>query len=166
MSNNIKFPKLQKFTKNFKDLGKQEVRIGFLGEERNNRKNEDITNVELAALHTFGSPSQNIPKRNIFIGFQDPQKVEEMKNILSNTLKVALEKNNLNKQAENLGLKRAGLVGENIIEDAFQTRGFGTWSPLSSRTIQIKKKNKEWTLVEEGELKDSRISKVVKISNN
>jgi hypothetical protein len=162
----IKFPKLEKFTKNFKGLGTQEVRIGFLGEEKNKREEGNITNVELAALHTFGSPSQKIPARNIFVGFQDPQKVDEMKNILSSTLKAELQKNNLNKQAENIGLKKAGLVGENIIEDAFQTGGFGTWQPLSPRTIKIKKKNKEWTLVEEGELKDSRISKVVKISNN
>ena len=160
---NIKLKGLEKFTKNFESLGRQEVRVGFLGEEKNTRKEGTMTNVEIAAKHTFGVPSQNLPKRSPFIGFDDKEKVAKMKETLSNTLKDALQKNNLNKQAENMGLKKAGLVGENIIEDAFATGGFGAWQPLSQKTINAKEKNKDWILVEQGELKDSRVSKVVKI---
>lgn len=157
---------LDQFTKNIEKLGSMEVKMGFLGEEKNQRSDGDITNVELAFQHHFGVRSQNLPARNLFLGFQEKNLVNKMKNVLTSSLEKAVEKNQLNMQAERLALKRAGLIGENILDETFATGGFGKWKKLSPSTIAQKEKNKEWILVHEGELKKSRISKVTNINQD
>ena len=56
-------------------------------------------------------------------------------------------------------LKKGGIAGENLIDEAFDTGGFGTWPPISQNTA--KKKGNDKILIETDQLHKSRVSKVI-----
>ncbi len=53
-----------------------------------------------------------------------------------------------------------GIMAENIVQDAFDTAGFGKWQPLAPGTLELKET--KTILVETTQLRKSIISKVVK----
>lgn len=62
-----------------------------------------------------------------------------------------------------IGAKRTlamlGLLGEQIIDEAFATGGWGSWAPLSSRTIRFKKSSA--ILIESAQMRKAVVSRVV-----
>lgn len=129
-----------------------EARIGIFGDKAH-RSNGDATNVEIGAVHEFGSFKRGLPIRSFLraplslhldeylsrSGAFDEDVVKEViqsKSILSWVQKVAI-------------------IAENVVRDAFDTRGFGLWKPSD----MTRKKNKQ-TLVETQQLRDSISSEV------
>ncbi len=154
--------KYKKFYKNLQGAEALEAIIGFLGNEKNARDQGGQTNLEIAYQHTFGVPSKNLPKRSPFIGFKMKDKTQEIKDVVLSSLKQSLSKGSLTKEQLTLALKRGGLAGENLIDETIETKGFGTYAPLKQSTIDRKSQNKDKILIETGQLKDSRVSKVIK----
>lgn len=56
-------------------------------------------------------------------------------------------------------LRRLGVLGEGVVQDAFATGGFGTWPKLSRRTI--KAKGSAAILIDTAQLRQSVTSRVV-----
>lgn len=54
----------RKLRKQLEKVGDLEVRIGILGSEGGNSKKGDLSLVEIATVHEFGSPAANIPERS------------------------------------------------------------------------------------------------------
>jgi hypothetical protein len=156
--------KLSKFKKFQQEISRDdyEVRIGFLGNEKNNRQEGEKTNAEIAALHHFGSPTNKIPARSPFLGFTMKDKTKPIFDVMQNTLKKAVAKGNITTQDRVDALALGGIAGENLIEETITTKGFGKYAPLSKKTIKIKKQNKDKILIETGDLVDARVSQVVK----
>lgn len=57
-------------------------------------------------------------------------------------------------------LKLLGVMGEQVVQEAFATRGFGRWKPLAASTIA--KKGSTAILIESGEMRQALSSRVVK----
>ena len=155
----IKLNKLEKFIKDVPNLQNQEVRIGFLGEEKNTRSGGELTNADLAAIHHFGSVSKKLPPRSPFVGFQMEEKTSIISNIIGKSLESSVKKNTINKSDVTQALKKGGLAGENLIDEAFQTGGFGSWKPINPKTAKAKGNKK--ILIATDQLHKSRVSKVI-----
>lgn len=56
-------------------------------------------------------------------------------------------------------LKRLGIAGENLVQEAFDTRGFGSWKPNAPLTIALKRSDAP--LIDKGELRRAVDSRVV-----
>ena len=159
MKINFKLQNLEKFTKIVNSIDYQEAHIGFLGEEKNTRSEGQITNANLGAIHHFGSRTKNLPPRSPFIGFQMNEKTEEINSIVWQSLESSLSKGMLAKADITKALKLGGIGGENLIDDAFNTAGFGTWASIKSSTS--KRKGNDKILIETDQLHKARVSKVV-----
>lgn len=155
MKLDVKLKGLEQFSKKIKEATKYETRIGFLGSEKASRENEGIKNPDLAALHHFGSITKKIPSRSPFIGFYIKEETNELNNVFANALKQNLKNPDVEKV-----FSKAGIVGENIIDSAFETGGFGRWQKISPKTA--KKKGNDKILIETDQLHKSRVSKVIK----
>ena len=158
----IKLNGLKKFEKQIKEVNNFEARIGFLGDEKNNRKKGEMTNANLAALHHFGNPVKNLPRRSPFVGFEMKDKTKVISDIIGKSLEKSLQKRALTENDVIQALKMGGLEGENLIEETFATKGFQKWEALKPSTLANKDKNKDKILIREGELVNARISKVIK----
>ena len=157
MKIDFKLQGLEKFTKMINNINDQEAHIGFLGEEKNTRTEGEITNADLAATHHFGSRTKNLPPRSPFIGFKMTEKTDKINSVVGKSLQSSLSKGTLTKADVTQALKKGGIAGENLIDEAFDTGGFGTWPPISQNTA--KKKGNDKILIETDQLHKSRVSK-------
>ncbi len=136
------------------------IQIGVLGSDvtRKHKKpgetTASITNAEIGLIHEKGSVTRNIPRRSFLempltTKFNQAKK-EEIRELVRAT-------------AAQLDVKRTlGLVGvlaEDVVQDAFDTGGFGKWAPNSPRTVRAKGSSKP--LIDIGELRKSVTSRVV-----
>jgi phage gpG-like protein len=130
------------------------ARVGILG-DKNSRTDGGLSNSEVGAAHEFGSVSKGIPKRSFL---RVPLKLKR-KDLINGVAKVV--KNNLTKpNGAMLTFKQLGLLGEGIVKKAFDTKGYGTWQPLSQSTIDAK--GSSTILVDSAQLKRSITSRVDK----
>lgn len=132
----------------------QYVKVGVFQAYKAARKDDEISNPELAIIQEFGSVSQNIPPRS-FVRMPIQEKQKEI-------LAFAADK----KQADLLmagdkkkALKNLGVFAEGIIQRAFDTGGFGKWAPNKPSTIRQKGSSKP--LIDTSELRRAVTSKVV-----
>lgn len=56
-------------------------------------------------------------------------------------------------------LTRLGIEGENLVQEAYETQGFGTWAPNAAVTVE--EKQSDSPLIDEGQLRQSVDSRVV-----
>lgn len=152
---NVQLKGLEKFSKTINEINKYNAIVGFLGDEKSLRTEGEITNPELAAIHHFGSITKNIPSRSPFIGFEMKENTQKIANIIADELKKNLKNPNVEQ-----AFQKAGIAGENLIDDAFQTSGFGKWVPIKEKTA--KRKGNDKTLIDTDQLHKSRVSKVIK----
>lgn len=162
---------------NFDDLNrfakavskKYRVKIGILG-NKDGRKEEGTSNATIGLVHEFGSFSKNIPRRSFL---RMPLMVKSNKiiqGIASSTLKL-LSIGNYKQIFKNLGIKC-----EEMIEEAFETAGWGAWPPNTDKTViaktpmslrrKLEKQGKKLTgspLIDTGQLRRSITSKVEEI---
>jgi hypothetical protein len=130
------------------------VRVGILGSSASsNHKNSNLTNAEIGAKHEFGSVSENIPRRS-FLKYPLDLKMGEW--ISKNK---SLYYRLLTEGSTRKFYVAMGFAAENIIDEAFNSSGFGTWAANSPRTIALK--GSAMPLIDTGQLKNSITSKVM-----
>ena len=141
VNNNIK----KEITK-LKELQKQTIRVGVLG-NKTNRQDGEITNASLLYLHTWGSFINNIPARPVLDAIEikinefDKDTQYVMKKFLQNTLNALTT------------ARQIGGIALHYTLMSFETKGFGRWAELRAKTI--KAKNSSAILIETGELRRS-----------
>lgn len=128
------------------------IKIGILGNK--NSRNDKNTNASIGLQHEFGSASKNIPERS-FLRMPLKEKMSKRLLEIGKQVMIGISKNNAM-----LFLKKLGVLGEEIIQQAFDTGGFGKWANLSERTI--KEKGFDTKLVETTQLRKSITSEVKK----
>ena len=136
-----------------------EIRVGILGSKaaRKNGKG-GMTNAEIGFINEFGSEKRKIPGRS-FLGMP-------LRLYLSEYIKAkkSFGKKEVEKAVKDgtllLLAKKLGLVAEEVVEDAFATRGFGNWAENKPSTI--KRKGSDMPLIDTGELRRSITSEAKK----
>jgi hypothetical protein len=111
----------------------------------------ELTNADIGLEHEYGTEGK--PMRS-FLRFPIINKMQKYLNesgfFGKESLKLVMnEKNFL------VWLKKIGIIGENIVSDAFETGGFGTWKPSNMANKKVQQ-----TLVETQQLRDSITSEV------
>lgn len=129
------------------------TRVGILGDKANEAHGEGKTNVEIGSIHEFGSVSQGIPPRS-FLRMPLEMKIWEWVKKNKDHYKEMLEAGTLRKWYTALGF-----AAEEIVDNAFISRGFGKWLPLKPRTI--KAKGSDMPLIDTGQLRASISSQVL-----
>lgn len=119
------------------------------------REEGKLTNVEIGIKHEFGSFSEKIPRRSFLKEPLVLKRKELLKRIEKNI------KANIDKVG---GAERTfailGVYAEAIIQEGFATGGYGTWKPLSAKTVASKGNSQ--ILIDSSQLRKSIISKVEK----
>lgn len=127
------------------------VKVGILG-SKDNRNDGSMGNAEIGVIQEFGSLTNNIPPRS-FLRMPLQKKKQQLEDALA-----GMQKEIVNGEVEKI-LAKLGLVAENIIGDAFKTKGFGQWAPNKPSTID--RKGSSAPLIDTGQLRRSITSKVI-----
>lgn len=114
------------------DAGKARVRVGILGNKAE-RFDEDwnkehTNNPTIGLVHEFGSKKDNIPARSFLrmpLMLYLPKKLDQIGK--------AAWRNLVIQKSVPLALKQLGVLGENVVQEAFATGGFGQWPGYSAR---------------------------------
>ena len=120
----------KKLLKLIKSLSKSfpSVEVGIMGSEAAAQHNgTNKTNVEIGFLNEFGSISQHIPARSFIrmpLQLYLSDYIKKKKSLSQEELAKAIEEGKEKEFAAKLGF-----VAEEVIQDAFETRGFGNWAP-------------------------------------
>ena len=127
------------------------VKIGIMG-EKSARTKGAVTNAELGLVHELGSFKRGIPPRS-FLRMPLHQKQNDILEEARQGMDKKLEKGDM------VGvLKGLGVACENAVQDAFGSRGFGTWAPDKPATVA--RKGSDAPLIDRGELRKAITSKV------
>jgi hypothetical protein len=154
---------MNKVTSDFKVLDalkadimkKSYVKVGLLAGKRQNRDNETQTNADIGFKHEFGSFSEGIPPRSFL-----RMPIEEKRNTIIEYMSSKSVEDTLVKKGVENALALVGVMVENVIQDAFETKGFGKWQPNSQFTVD--KKGSSSPLIDTGQLRRAIWSEVVK----
>lgn len=151
-------------TKGIEHLGKvlgerYSIKVGIMGTKaRQEHNGTTLTNAEIGTIHEFGSAKREIPRRSFL---REPL-IERLANYL-------VSKKAFSKQAVDEAIKegtllelakKVGVVAEEVIQEAFATRGFGKWKANKPSTIA--RKGSDSPLIDTGQLRRSITSKVDK----
>lgn len=113
----------------------------------------ELTNAEIGFIHENGSQALRIPRRS-FLEMPLNLKIPDYYAKLGPQLMRAINDGNIRKMYVDLGIK-----GEQIVQQAFASRGFGQWAPNAPYTIQKKKSSQP--LIDTAQLRKSISSDVV-----
>ena len=145
------------------------VRVGILGEKnarQNTGKGGDKTNAEIGLVHEKGSLADHIPRRS----FLEMPLTNHMKQlagavkIIKKWVEDSIAAKNDPKAIWKTAHDDLGIEGTSIVQQAFVTRGDGTWAPNSPVTIALKSRNghiSDSPLIDTQELRKSIMHKVV-----
>jgi len=123
---------------------------------------DDLTNAELAFLHSNGSPVNHIPPRP----FLEPA-IEQAKEDIAQRMKAAVEAAVSGNTGEAMDeLDKAGLYGENAAKEYFTGGHFAPNAPItveggwmrnrvSGRPVKVKGKGSSTPLIDTGSLRSS-----------
>jgi hypothetical protein len=116
-------------------------------------ENGEKTNAEIGLVHEMGSSSDHIPRRS-FLDMPLTLKMPEYAKQFSNQLMKAVDDGNIKPVYINLGIK-----GEQVVQLAFSSRGFGIWPANRPSTIALKGSSQP--LIDTAQLRRSITSDVV-----
>jgi len=142
------FSKLENLLKGLKT--KMSVRVGVF-KEATTPDGEKVASY--GADNEFGVPERRIPERS-FIRMPIETKAEKIAADVGKRKRDRIEQGNIRGIFEDIGL-----AAEAVIQEAFDTRGFGTWKENAEMTID--KKGSDAPLIDQGLLRRSITSKVV-----
>jgi phage gpG-like protein len=160
-----------------KALGiKYRTEVGILGASEHNRKQigprmasernakglakpsktdaSTLTNAQIGTIHEFGSVSRGIPARSFLwmpLSLHLMDEVNKKASVINNHLNMA----DIFKCYQLLGI-----IAENVVQEAFETGGFGHWQKLKAATI-ARKGGSEAILIDTAQLRKSITSRVV-----
>ena len=98
-------------------------------------KADHLTNSEIGAKNEFGV---GVPKRSFLRSpffLHGDRLLKDAQNDARTQLKEVGRKP---RQTAKKLLDRVGIAGENLVQEAFETRGFGSWAPNAPVTIELK----------------------------
>lgn len=135
------------------------IKVGIMGNKaQRNNGNTGQTNAEIGFLNEFGSLTKHIPARS-FLGM--PLRLYLAEYLVKKKAFSQAEVEKAVKAGKLLDLaKKVGIVAEEVIQEAFATRGFGNWAPNAPSTIE--QKGSSSPLIDTGQLRRSITSKVEK----
>lgn len=146
---------LNKISDYMKDQ-KYVANVGVLGSSEKRTNETSIDNAGLGLVHEFGSVTRNIPPRS-WLRFPI---LKRIKFIIRD---IAKKKNEIEKSVNKRDPKElarfVGLSCEAQIQEAFSTRGFGTWR---AKKPTLENKDKKSPLIMSGEFRQSITSEAVK----
>lgn len=141
---------LDKLVRALKKGAKASVKIGIFGDNAP-RQDGELNNATIGAFHEFGTST--LPQRsflrmpiNSYLG----KELEQNGALDEATLKDVVRGNNIKPW-----LDKVAITAEGVVQDAFDSGGFGTWQPSDMSG----KKNQQ-TLVETAQLRNSITTKV------
>ena len=131
------------------------AKLGVLRGTTNRDSDADLDNAAIGLKHEVGSLSENIPMRS-WLRMPIRTRNDEI------AKKIApIVKKNLAKEGGSLDTaKKLGVIGEAIVQEAFESRGFGKWQPNSPTTIADK--GSDSPLIDTAEFRQSITSAVKK----
>lgn len=145
---------LDALRKDIQTNGRARVRVGILGGNAARVSGDTLNNPSLGAVHEFGVIGKGIPSRS----FLRMPVIQELPQALLLTNKGTWQKVILKKGL--LGaLELLGAYALDVIQLAFDTGGFGSWAPLSKRTIKLKGSNA--ILIDTAQMRQSITAEVV-----
>jgi phage gpG-like protein len=145
------FSKLEELIKKLKTKGY--VDVGVLGNESS--PDGEYSVADYGAVHEFGSLDyDNYITQRSFIKMP----IETKQNDVLKDVKLNFEKNLAEGNVKQI-LIDIGLGCEGVIQDAFDTGGFGIWRPIADETAK-RKKGSTAILIDDGTLRKSITSKV------
>ncbi len=128
------------------------ARVGVLGQKAN-RNSGEKTNADIGLVHEMGSLSRKIPRRS-FLEMPLTLKMPEYAKRFGADLMKAIDEGNLRPAFTRLGIK-----GEQVVQLAFASRGFGVWPANAPSTIA--RKGSSQPLIDTAQLRRSITSDVV-----
>jgi len=132
------------------------AKVGILG-GHSGRNDGDLSNADVALIHEFGVPDNNIPERSILrvpLMDQMPGRVANMTIDKTDTIDL------------DAIIYKVGAIGKAVVQEGFTNNGYGKWPP-SQKVVRNLAKG-AWkqfagdTLVDTGQLRDSIDFEVVK----
>lgn len=127
------------------------ARVGVLGGSP--QRADEMGNAEIGLIHEFGSAAAGIPPRSFL---RMPLEHEQKK--LTDFAGSTVARNKFDKQDFKGFLQLLGIVGVEIVQKAFETRGFGQWAPNAPYTVERKGSNQP--LIDTGQLRRSIMNDV------
>lgn len=143
----------RKLLKRLDDLDKLRVRVGVLASKgANTAANGDITLVELAAIHEFGSPAANIPERSFIRSTFQIRRFNALQTICATLLKAVTNGTMDVRKALNI----LGQWGANEVKNTITEIDISP--PLAQSTIDAKGSSKP--LIDTGRMMNAISSEV------
>lgn len=129
------------------------ARVGVIGDSAS-RTDGSISNAEIGMINEVGSHERNIPPRSWLrwpIFFKEKEIAAYVKSppILSMLMAGKVKE----------ALTLVGIFGESIVQEGFETRGFGQWEPNAPATIA--RKGSSAPLIDTSQLRRAVSSDVV-----
>lgn len=114
--------------------GPNHIQVGIFGEKASRRDTQasGMTNAEVGFIHEMGSHEKNIPRRS-FLWDTFTLHGDKLMASLKPDVELLLKKGNVDEY-----LKRCGQAAVALVNEAFETSGWGTWPQNSYRTILAK----------------------------
>lgn len=141
--------------------GQYSIKVGIMGAS-SQRQNGDTgkTNAEIGFINEFGKLTgfPKIPPRSFLrmpLTLYLADYLASKKSFSKQAVDQAVKEGKLLELA-----KKVGIVAEEVIQEAFATRGFGNWAPNAPYTIA--RKGSDSPLIDTGELRRSITSKAEK----
>lgn len=106
---------------------------GTMTEEGYSEGSEPLNNAEIGAVHELGSKTAGIPMRSFLRVPCLEDLPKKLKAKGGKQLIKAILENGTESALENLGV-----MAEQTVDEAFETRGKGRWAPLKPATIRAK----------------------------
>lgn len=135
------------------------VKVGILA-NTNQRSGDTQTNAQIGFKNEFGdfSSTPKIPERSFIrmplkLYFND--RMQEKKSLTAKEFEKALDTGKIEEFA-----RKVGLVAEEVIQEAFETRGWGKWPKNAPLTVALK--GSDSPLIDTGQLRRAITSKVIK----
>lgn len=116
---------------------KMRRKMGYTGTNATHApaQGEALTNPELAAKHEYGI---GVPRRSMLRMPFHLHGDKVLKNAQADArMQLGQMRKNPRGTAKKI-LARVGIAGENLVQEAFETRGFGSWKPNAAETVALK----------------------------
>lgn len=146
------FSGFAKLRKQLHDLQTYKAEVGLFENTafRKPGRGEITNNISLGFEHEFGNPETRLPERSflrmpLMDHMGEVLKFDWLRRIRATGVKSAV--------------KLLGVLGEETVQEAFATGGFGQWAPLRPRTI--KRKGSSRILIDSAQLRKAVTSRVV-----
>ena len=146
------FSGFAKLRKQLHDLQTYKAEVGLFENTafRKPGRGEINDNPSLGLEHEFGNPESNLPERSflrmpLMTQMGEVLKFDWLRRIRASGVKSAV--------------KLLGVLGEETVQEAFATGGFGQWAALKPRTIQ--RKGSSRILIDSAQLRKAVTSRVV-----